>query len=286
MIVLRSAGPPEDDEPVLDTSGLESWDWIRAALVLVGTIVVAYAVRRLVTRLAERAGIRPAIGRLIGRFGAAVVVAIGLVYTLSALEVRVGPLLGALGVGGIALAFALQDILSNLVAGLILQARNQFRIGDQVMTNEYDGTVHDITLRTVVLDTYDGERVVVPSAQVLQSPLVNHTAFSHRRTTVRVGVGYGTDLATATEVLVTAVAGVEGVMATPPPAAWADTFGDSSIEFAVWFWHRAPVAEEWKTRHGVVLAIHHGLADAGIEIPFPQRVVHVPTPPDGESSDA
>lgn len=265
------------EDTVIDASRLDAWDWSRAGVIVVVAVVVALALRRLVARIVDRAGGRPALGRLLGRIIVGVVVSIGLVVAAGELGLRVGPVLGALGIGGVALAFALQDILSNLVAGIILQMRNQFRIGDQVMTNDYDGTVHDITMRTVVLDTFDGERVVLPSAQVLQSPLVNHTAFEHRRTTVRVGVAYGSDLDEAARVLEDAAGRADGVLDVPPVGVWADTFAESSIEFAVMFWHGSRIADEWQVRHAVVVAVHRALADAGIEIPFPQRTVHLPS---------
>ncbi|MBX3312949.1 MAG: mechanosensitive ion channel family protein [Actinobacteria bacterium] len=266
-----------DDEAIVDTSRLDTIDWVWAGVILVLAIALSVVARRLAGRIVERAGGRPALGRVLGRVVAAIIVTIGLVSAVGELGLRVGPVLGALGIGGVALAFALQDILSNLVAGIILQLRNQFRIGDQVTTNDFDGTVRDITMRTVVLDTFAGERVVLPSSLVLQSPLVNHTAFDVRRSTVRVGVDYGTDPDVAAEVLRRAVTGVDGVVDAPPVAVWADTFGESSVELAVMFWHASREADEWEVRHRVVVAVHRGLAAADITIPFPQRTVHLPS---------
>lgn len=271
MLLLQSA-----DEVIVDTSRLDTVDWIWAAAILVLAIGVAMVARRLTGRIVERAGGRPALGRVLGRVVAAIVVSVGVVSAAGELGLRVGPVLGALGIGGVALAFALQDILSNLVAGIILQLRNQFRIGDQVTTNDFDGTVRDITMRTVILDTFAGERVVLPSSLVLQSPLVNHTAFDIRRSTVRVGVDYGADPDEAAEVLRGAVARVDGVVEVPPVAVWADTFGESSVELAVLFWHASREADEWEVRHRVVVAVHRALAAADIAIPFPQRTVHLP----------
>src|SRR5207249_11269776 len=86
-----------------------------------------------------------------------------------------GPLLGALGIGGIALAFALQDILENFIAGLIIQARRPFRRGDEINTHDYVGRVEDVNLRNVIIRTFDGERVLLPNAMVLKAP-VEHTS--------------------------------------------------------------------------------------------------------------
>src|SRR5918911_169522 len=103
------------------------------------------------------------------------VVAGGVMYSLSVLGVRLGPLVGALGIGGVALAFAAQTILANFLGSIILQLRRPFRRGDQIATAGCEGTVEDVNFRTVVLRTFDGERVLVPCSQVLSNPITNHT---------------------------------------------------------------------------------------------------------------
>src|SRR5437660_112058 len=101
--------------------GLTVWDWLHAGLIVVVTVSFAQVVRRLTLKAFGSHSHRPA-ARISARFSAYFIVAAGLIYALSALHVQIGPLIGALGIGGIALAFALQDILQNLVAGVILQA--------------------------------------------------------------------------------------------------------------------------------------------------------------------
>lgn len=223
--------------------------------------------------MARRVDMDPGPSRLVGRFFAFVVVVAGLVYTLNALGIAVGPVLGALGVGGLALAFALQDIIENLIAGLMLQTRRPFRIGDQVVVGGYEGTVEDISLRTTVLRTYDGRRVFVPSADVLKSGIENNTALDDRRTTLGIGVAYDTDLEVARETILTALEGVESVRSQPAAEAWVETFGGSSIDFAVRYWHAPPIRDVWKTRHEVAVAIKRAFDDAGIDIPFPIRTI-------------
>lgn len=90
--------------------------------------------------------------------------------------------------GGLALAFALQNIIENLIAGIMLQTRRPFRIGDQVVVGGYEGQIEDISLRSTLLRTYDGRRVFVPSADVLKNAIENNTAFDRRRTTLQIGV--------------------------------------------------------------------------------------------------
>jgi len=210
-----------------------------------------------------------------------VVVAAALVWTLDALEVRLAPLLGALGIGGLAVAFAAQSILENFFSSIVLRSRHPFRRGDQIMTRDLEGTVEDINFRTVVLRTYDGERVLIPCSDVLRNPIVNHTAFGRRRTTLTVGVAYGTDLRKAQHVLLEAVHGVPDVQVKhKEPEAYVEEFGESSIDFAVRFWHAPDIATLWRVRSEVAMAINEALAAAGITIPFPQRTLWFPERPE------
>ena len=257
----------------IDTGGLDAVDWITAGIIAVVAVVGAVVASRLVSRLMQRRGTESLVGDLVGRLAAYVIVAIGLVYALAVLGVRIAPLLGALGIAGIALAFALRDILENFVAGLLLQIRRPFDKGDQIVTGEIEGTVREVNARSVVIDTPDAEQVVVPSAELINQPIVNLTAHPVRRTTLEVGVAYATDLDRAKEVIEAALADVEGVAAQPAPETRVFQFGESSIDIAVRYWHEPRIATMWRVRDEVARAVKRSFDEAGIEIPFPQRVL-------------
>ena len=255
------------------SSTLTWGDWIGAAVVFGVAIIAGRIGRGVAIRALGRGHEERAAAQMVGRMVAAVLVVGGLVYSLSVLGVRLGPLVGALGIGGVAIAFAAQSILSNFLASLILQVRRPFRPGDQVGTNNCEGIVEDVNFRTVILRTYDGERVMVPCAEVLSQPITNHTVLGRRRTTLEVGVSYDADPGKAREVLLEAVPRVEGVREQPHPEVWVESFGDSSINLVVRFWHAPDVATMWRVRSAVAVAIKRALDQAGIEIPFPQRVL-------------
>lgn len=259
---------------------------IWASVVLVVTLAASVGVRVLLRRVIDRGDSGRTVGRQLGRFLSLVVFTLGVVYALTAAGVEVGPLLGALGVGGIAIAFAAQDFLQNLLAGLIIQLRRPFRVGDQITSLDHEGTVVDVDLRAVRLHTYDGLDVVLPNAEVLRSPIVNHTRTPQRRTTLMVGVGYDSDLDLARTTLLSATASVDEVMTEPPPAAWVMEFADSSINVAVMFWHGPDSATLWRTRSAVAVAIKRALDEAGIEIPFPQRVLWQGGAPSSDLADS
>jgi small conductance mechanosensitive channel len=248
--------------------------WWTAGAVAVLTGVAAYATRRVLTRLIDKGEDGRVLGRQIGRLASIVVVVVGLVWALDIVGVAIGPLVGALGLGGVAVAFAAQDVIQNFIAGVIIQIRRPFRVGDQVTTMEYDGTVRDVDLRAVRLTTFDGLDVVLPAREVLGGAIVNHTRTPLRRTTLELGVRYDTDLELARRVVLEALEGVDGVEAEPVPAAWVREFGDSSINLDTMFWHRSDIATQYRVRSEAAIAIKSGLDRAGIEIPFPQRVLH------------
>jgi len=261
----------EEDPLVADA--VATGDIILAAIVFAAAIALAVLLRRLLVHALDRGDADRRVGRLTGRFLGLVVVVVGAIYALGVAGVRIGPLLGALGVGGVALAFAAQDILQNLVAGILLQIRRPFKVGEQIGSGDFEGTVDDVNLRTVELTTYDGLTVYLPNAEVLRTPIVNYTRTPYSRTSLTVGVAYNTDLTHAQAVLHDGCGAASGVQQHPPPEVWVEEFAESSINFAVRYWHAADIASRWRVRSAVAVAIKTALDEAGIRIPFPQRTL-------------
>ena len=256
------------------SNGPTASDWITAAAIILGALLVAALLKRTTSRFVEdEDGGGHAAAVFVGRMVGLVVVIAGVIYGLSSLGVRLAPLLGAVGIGGLAIAFAAQSILQNLFASVLLQARHPFRRGDQIATGDHEGTVVEVNFRTVVLRTFEGSRVLIPASEVLDNPIVNYTAKGLRRTTLEIGVAYDTDLEKAQRVLLDAAKAADGVLSHPAPEAWVEEFGESAIEFALRFWHPPDQATMWRVRSAVAMEAKRGLDEAGISIPFPQRVV-------------
>lgn len=246
-----------------------------AAAVLVGGVVAAIVLRMIIMRAFRGSDSAPGAALFLARFLQVVLVATAVVYVLTTLGIEITPLLGALGIGGIAVALAVQSVLSNAIASVLLQIRRPFRRGDQIATNDLEGRVLDVNFRTVRLLTFDGNDVLLPSSMVLDAPITNYTNRPARRTQLVVGVDYETDLERAVALLREVVARVEGVTAEPVPEAWVYEFAESTINIAVRFWHGATNAELWRVRSAVAVEIKRALDDDGIVIAFPQRVVHL-----------
>ncbi len=269
--VVGRADSNSADALIDDT--LSNSDWLVAGAILVGSVVAAMVASR-ITRSFFSKTLRSGFAAIItARVIGYIVFLIGLIYALNSLGVRVGPLLGAVGLGGLVLALALQKVVENFVGALILQTRRPFTIGDTVELDGHTGVVTDIDARTTVLRGLDASMIRIPNGQVLTSPIVNLTREDLRRSAIDVGVAYDSNLDDATRVLREAAGRVQRISAYPPPLIVLRQFGSSSIDFTIYFWHRSDVPSELTATHDLILAVHHALADAGITIAFPQMVV-------------
>ncbi|REK34397.1 MAG: mechanosensitive ion channel family protein [Actinobacteria bacterium] len=273
MAPLLAQTDTDVEETLSELSSLTAADWIVAGSIIVGAIIIGLLVQRLSRRaFLDRSG--TLVANLIGRLALFLILAIGFVYALNQVGVSMAPLLGLLGLLGLAFALAFQEVLGNVIAGVMLSIRRLFKIGDEIRSAGYEGTVEDVTLRTVTLRTFDGVRVFIPNSTVWQEPLENTTALNQRRTTLALGVGYDSDLDEAQELMLDSLRSIDGVRDDPSPQALVHEFGDCSINFAVRFWHEPHIADEWRVRDTVARRLKRDLDGAGIEIPFPQIVLH------------
>ena len=206
--------------------------------------------------------------------------AIGVLVVLDALGTNFASVVTALGLGGVAVGFALKDILSNLISGILILAMRPFEIGDQIVIGETEGTVEQIELRATHIRTYDGRLVLVPNGEVFTSRVTNNTASPLRRASVHIFLGYKEDVGRALPVILDAVKSVPGVTDTPAPSIRLRELGPVSVELDARFWadsHRANLID---TASAARVAILQALKGAGITLPDPdQRVVTVASSP-------
>lgn len=181
--------------------------------------------------------------------------------------------LAGLGVAGFAVGFALQDIMQNLAAGVILLIQQPFVLGDAVKIADQEGTVTGISLRTTELRTWDGRLMLIPNASILSSVIVNYSRAERRRVEVPVGIGYGDDPETARQAMLEAVRSLPGVVAEPAPFVVFNNFGESSVDATLYFWIDTAKTDIFKARDTAVVRIKAAFEAAGVEIPFPVRTV-------------
>ena len=242
-------------------------------VILVVGVLLARVIGRGTERAIRRAGGDQVVVNLGARLVRLAVVVAAVLLALSVAGVPVGAALAGLGIAGLAIAFALQSILENFVAGIILILRKPISHGEQVIVGEQEGTVDDIDLRVTRLVDYDGELVIIPNAEVFRSTIVNLTRRGKRRTRVVVGIDYRDDHDAAREVIEAAVAGVPGVLDTPAPQARCIALGESSVDFEVRYWTAPDIASVVDAQDGVLRSVKSAIEGAGMSIPWPIRTL-------------
>ncbi|MCB0060669.1 MAG: mechanosensitive ion channel family protein, partial [Caldilineaceae bacterium] len=200
---------------------------------------------------------------------------LGLLVALAIVAPSVKPvdILSTLGIGGVAIGFAFRDILQNFLAGLLILLRQPFRIGDQIVVGDYEGTVEEIETRATMIKTYDGRRVVIPNGDIYTSSVVVNTAFEKRRSQYDVGIGYGDDIARAKELMLQAMRQCEGVLSDPVPDVLTVELAGSSVNLRARWWTHSTRSDVVKVSDRVISAIKDDLSAAGIDLPFPTQVV-------------
>jgi small conductance mechanosensitive channel len=215
------------------------------------------------------------LGVLLGTFARWALILLGLlvVATIVFPSIRPADLLATLGIGSVAIGFAFKDILQNWLSGLLILYRQPFRPGDQIVSGEFEGTVERIEPRATLLRTYDGQRVVIPNADIYTRIVTVRTAFPKRRSEYDFGIGYGDDVDAACEVILAALQSVEDVERDPEPEAFPWALDGSAVTVKVRWWSDSKRLSVVRTRGRVVGAVKKALSEAGIDLPFPTRVV-------------
>lgn len=200
----------------------------------------------------------------------------GLVMAASQLGINVGAALAGLGVLGIAIGFAAQETIANMISGFLIFWDRPFKVGDWVTTQEQYGEVREITLRTTRIRTRDNTYAVIPNKDVIGQLMVNHSMYGETRVTVAVGIAYKEDIDQARRVILEALAGIEGALRDPAPEVVAIGLGASSVDLSIRVWTHDAAAER-PLVFAVVEAAKKALDKAGIEIPFPHMQLFVDT---------
>jgi small conductance mechanosensitive channel len=195
------------------------------------------------------------------------------VAALEKLNVRTTSFVAILGAAGLAIGLALQGSLANFASGVLMIIFKPFRVGDFIEAGGVLGAVQEIGIFTTVVNTPDNRKTIVPNAKLTSDNITNYTANKTRRVDLTAGISYGDDIDKARTAIKAALAGVPGVLESPPPDIFVSAMADSSVDFAVRPWCRP--ADYWAVYFGVTEAIKKRFDADGITIPFPQRDVHL-----------
>jgi small conductance mechanosensitive channel len=211
--------------------------------------------------------------------------ALGIILALEQLAPgRLSTLLAGLGIAGVTIGFALQDVAKNFIAGILLLLTRPFEIGDTIEVAGYTGKVLAIDLRSTEMREVDGRFVVIPNTEVYASPIVNFTRAPRRRIKLPLGITIDTDLDLATRTTLAAILKLNGVLDDPAPQLVFEAFSDSVIQSALYYWIDTSQVDYMDAQTEGALIINQAFKNAGIGMPYP--TVEVTMVEDHSSSNA
>ena len=194
-------------------------------------------------------------------------------YVLGLFGINLKAIWGAAGIAGVAIGFAAQTSVSNLISGLFVLTEGSIHVGDTIIVGDVTGVVDEVKLLSIRVHTFDNQMVRIPNSTIINSNFTNNSYHNKRRLTLNVGVDYSTDMKLALETLKKAPELCPTVLKDPAPAVWFDGFADSSINLVVAVWFKP--ADFLQTKNDLYIAIKKVLDEASISIPFNQMDVMI-----------
>jgi len=214
----------------------------------------------------------PSLNEFLYGFSKILLYAVVFVGVLMILGVPGSSFLAIFGAAGLAIGLALQGSLSNFAGGLLILAFKPFKVGHVVIAQGHTGTVAKIQILYTHLMTFDNQEVIIPNGNLANSDIVNMSTQETRRAELKVGVAYGTNIKQAKEIILNIFENDPRALKDPAPFVALNNFGDSSLDIVVRVWAKS--ADMWPMYFAGMEAINSEFEKHGIEIPFPQRVVH------------
>lgn len=216
------------------------------------------------------------VGRVLYGIARTIIWLLTFLIVLDLFGVNTASILTVLGAAGLAIGLAMKDSLSNIAAGLMLLILRPYRKGDYVDCGSVSGTIEQMCLFSTILMTVDGIFVSVPNSAIFGTPIKNYSRNALRRADITVGIAYGDSLAKGMEILQALMMKNEKIVKDPAPEVLVDQLADSSVNLTLRFWTTS--ADYWDVYWMVKAQLKSTIEDAGLNIPFPQRVITFATP--------
>jgi small conductance mechanosensitive channel len=245
-----------------------------ALIILLFSLYIGRLLGELLKKGLLRRNTSPGVTHLLSQTLRWMVITLGVISALQRFF-DVTAFLAGLGILGFTVGFALQDVMKNFAAGIILLIQKPFREGDAISVADYDGTVLAIDLRTTEMKTFDGRIVILPNADVLSHAIVNFTRADRRRVEIPIGVAYNSNPEQVRGILLDAVQSVPGFVSEPASQVSFHTFSDSSINLTVYFWIDTKLTNPIIAKDAAVTKIKAAFEKQKVEIPRPIRTVHL-----------
>ncbi len=194
------------------------------------------------------------------------------VLVVTQLGVKSSSLVAMIGAAGLAIGLALQGSLANFAGGVLILLFKPFKVGDFISAQGVDGTVKEITIFTTKLTTFGNQIAIIPNGQLSNNNIINYNEEPVRRDKIDVGIGYGSNIKKAKDILLEICSQNEKILKEPLPEVYVGELGDSSVNLTLRFW--ATNEDFWAAHFYVIEELKQRFDDSEIEIPFPQRVIH------------
>ena len=209
------------------------------------------------------------INKIIRYAGFAVMV----LTTFHRLGIDISAILGAAGIAGVAIGFAAQTSISNIISGLFVITERTFKISDTIEVNGTIGTVQAINLLSVILKTFDNQYVRIPNETIIKANLINYSQFPYRRVKTELSVAYGTDLRRTEQILLAVAKNNAFTLDDPAPSILWTSFASSSINFTLMTWTK--IEDFGNLRNSLFIEIDEKLKQENIIVPFQQLDIHI-----------
>lgn len=245
---------------------------ITAALTLFVGLWVIRFINRMVIRFFEKKDYDQALESFLQSFIGIALKLLLFVLVITQLGVKSSSLVAIVGAAGLAVGLALQGSLANFAGGVLILLFKPFKVGDFISAQGVDGTVKEITIFTTKINTFGNQVAIVPNGQLSNNNIINYNAEDTRRDKIDVGIGYGSNIKKAKDILLQLCAERDGILKDPAPEVYVGELADSSVNLTLRFWARNE--DFWAAHFYVLEELKLRFDAAGIEIPFPQRVIH------------
>lgn len=254
------------------------WVWklvpniILAILLLIVGLWFVRFINKMVRKFFERKDYDPTLESFLQSFISIVLKVLLFVLVVTQLGVKTSSLIAIIGAAGLAIGLALQGSLSNFAGGVLILLFKPFKIGDWISAQGVDGSVKEISIFNTKLNTFGNQLAIIPNGQLANGNIVNYSAEPIRRDNYTVGIGYGSNIKKAKDILLDLCANDERILKEPKPEVYVAELADSSVNLSLRWW--AKNENFWGAKFNLIEQSKLKFDEAGIEIPFPQRVIH------------
>jgi len=246
---------------------------IGAILILIAGRIAAGIGRRILRNILEKSKTDPSIVSFVGSLTYILILTFAVLAALAKFGIQTASFVAVLGAAGFAVGFALQGSLANFAAGVMILVFRPFKVGDFIIGAGESGTVKEVNLFTTILSTPDNIKIMIPNNKLFGDIIKNVSAYDTRRVDLMIGIGYSSDIQKAIDVITNLIKEDSRILSEPAFQIAVAELADSSVNLVVRPW----VNKEnyWSVKFDLTRNIKEAFDESGIEIPFPQQVVHM-----------